>query len=190
MMRISWFFGFGWVSVLTVVACGLGIHYVGGPLGWALYAPFLIVAVYMTVRFRLYSTQPWRRVHGRAMSAYGQLAGREYDAAKQENREFDITAPCRGLALHLFGPNPPEEIGALLGDGRSPYYRGLVETYPAVFLPGGDEMRRKEVLDGVRRDIEASELGPDVLIAKAIERQHGRLEAAKYLRALLLGQVR
>ena len=46
------------------------------------------------------------------------------------------------------------------------------------------------MLDGVRRDIEASELGPDVLIAMAVERQHGRLEAANYLHALLLGQVR
>ena len=189
-MRISWFFGFGWVSVLTVVTCGLGISYLGGPLGWALYVPFLIVAVYMTARFRLYNTQPWRRVHGRAMIAYSKLAGREYDAAKQENREFDITAPCRDLALRLFGPNLPEEITALLGDGRKPYYQGLVEVYPLVFLKGVDETRRKEVLDGVRRDIEASELGPDVLIAKAIERKHGRLEAANYLHALLLGQVR
>lgn len=189
-MRISWFFGFGWVSVLTVVVCGLGIHYVGSPLGWVLYAPFLIVAVYMTVRFRLYSTQPWRRVHDRAMIAYGQLAGREYGAAKQETREFDLRIPCRGLALHLFGPNLPEEVGALLGDGRKPYYQGLVEAYPLVFLKGVDEARRKEVLEGVRRDIEASELGPDILIARAIERKHGRLEAANYLHALLLGQVR
>ena len=172
------------------MVCGLGIHYVGGPLGWALYVPFLIVAVYMTARFRLYNTQPWRRMHGRAMIAYGQLAGREYDAAKQENREFDIQVPCRGLAPHLFGPNLPEEIGALLGDGRKPYYQGLVEAYPLVFLKGVDEARRKAVLGGVRRDIEASELGPDILIAMAIERKHGRWRRPTICTALLLGQVR
>ena len=42
----------------------------------------------------------------------------------------------------------------------------------------------------MRRDIEASELGPDIVIAKAIERKHSRLEAANYLQALLLGRVR
>ena len=95
-MRISWFFGFGWVSILTVAACGLGISYLGGPLGWALYVPFLIVAVYMTARFRLYNTQPWRRVHGRAMIAYSKLAGREYD----------VDATARGEVAAMVLPAP------------------------------------------------------------------------------------
>ena len=52
-MRISWFFGFGWISILTVVASGIGINLLRGPVDWALYVPFLLVALYMTVRFRL-----------------------------------------------------------------------------------------------------------------------------------------
>ena len=31
-MRISWYFGFGWLSILTVVACAVGINRLGGPL--------------------------------------------------------------------------------------------------------------------------------------------------------------
>jgi hypothetical protein len=189
-MRISWYFGFGWLSIATVVACAVGISRMGGPIAWALYVPFLIVALYMTVRFRLYNTQPWRRVHGRAIIAYGKLAEREYDAAKQQGREFDIKAPCRGLAENLFGNGRTDEVDALLGEGRKQYYRDLVEACPQVFLKGVGEERRAAVLDGVRRDIDASELGPDILIAKAIERKHGQREAARYLQALLLGRVR
>lgn len=189
-MRISWYFGFGWLSVATVVACAFGISRLEPPIAWALYVPFLVVALYMTVRFRLYTTEPWRRVHGRAMMAYGQLAAKEYDAAKEGGRPFDVKVPCRGLAEQLFGRSPAGELDALLADGRKQYYGGLVEAYPQVFLEGVGEERREAVLDGVRRDIDASELGPDILIARAIERSHGRREAANYLRALLLGRVR
>ena len=189
-MRISWYFGFGWLSVATVVACAVGISRLGSPIAWVLYVPFLVVALYMTVRFRLYNTEPWRRVHGRAMIAYGKLAAKEYDAAKEGSRPFDIRVPCRGLAEQLFGQIPAGELDALLADGRKQYYRELVEAYPQVFLKGIGEDRREAVLDGVRRDVDASELGPDILIARAIERRHGRREAAHYLRALLLGRVR
>jgi hypothetical protein len=189
-MRISWYFGFGWLSIVTVAACAVGISRLGGPIAWALYVPFLVVALYMTVRFKLYSAEPWRRVHGRAMIAYGKLAEREYDAAKESGRPFDIRVPCRGLAEQLLGQVPAGELDALLGDGRKPYYRELVEANPQVFLKGIGEDRRDAVLDGVRRDVDASELGPDILIARAIEIRHGRLEAANYLRALLLGRVR
>jgi hypothetical protein len=189
-MRISWYFGFGWLSILTVVACAVGINRLAGAIAWALYVPFMIVALYMTVRFRLYNSEPWRRVHARAMLTYAKLAEQEYDAAGKEGREFDIKVPCRGLAGHLLGPSLAGEIDSLLGDGRKPYYRSLVEAYPLTFLRGISEDRRDAVLQGVRRDIEASELGPDILIAKAIERRHDQREAAIYLRALLLDRVR
>jgi hypothetical protein len=189
-MRISWYLGFGWPSILTVVACAVGINRLSGPMAWALYVPFLTVALYMTVRFRLFSTQPWRRAHSRAMITYARLAGQEYDAARKAGREFDIKVPCRGLAGHLFGVSPVDEIEALLGEGRKRYYRDLVEAYPQAFLKGIGEDRAAVVLDGVRRDIEASELGPDIFIARSIERRHSRLEAAHYLQALLLGRVR
>ena len=189
-MRISWFFGFGWPSVLIVVASGIGINLLSGPVTWVLYVPFLVVAVYMTVRFRLYNAQPWRRVHSKAMITYGQLAEQEYDAAKQENREFDINTPCRGLAVHLFGQRGPEESGLLLDEKRKMYYKELVVAYPHVFLTGVKPERHDEVIQGVKRDIDASKLGPDILIARAIEFKHGRREAANYLQALLLGNVR
>ena len=189
-MRISWFFGFGWPSVLTVVACGVGINLMSGPVTWVLYVPFLVVAVYMTVRFRLYNAHPWRRVHSKAMITYSKLAEQEYDAAKLKNREFDINAPCRGLAGHLFADRGTEESGLLLDENRKMYYKALVDAYPHVFLTGVKPERHDEVIKGVKHDIDTSTLGPDILIARAIEFKHSRREAANYLRALLVGNVR
>ncbi len=189
-MRISWFFGFGWPSVLTVVVSGVGINLLNGPIVWVLYVPFLVVAVYMTVRFRLYNAQRWRRVHGKAMIAYGQLAEREYDAAKLESREFDINVPCRGLAVQLFAERSAEESALLLDENRKKYYKEVVRNYPQVFLTGVKAERHDEIIEGVIRDIDASKLGPDILIARAIEFKHGRYESANYLQALLLGHVR
>ena len=187
-MRIAWYFGFGWLSILTVVACGVAINRLSGPLAWLLYIPFLIVALYMTVRFRLFNAERWRRVHARAMIDYGKLAGREYDAAKKEGRGFDVLLPCRALAEQMLGRG--EALDDLLGEGRKTYYRALAADYPQTFVQGVAEERHAAVLDGVRRDIDASELGPDIVIAKAIERAHDRREAANYLHALLLGRVR
>ncbi len=189
-MRISWFFGFGWPSVLTVLASGIGINLLSGPVTWLLYVPFLIVAVYMTVRFRLFNAQPWRRVHSKAMMAYGPLAEQEYDAAKLENREFDINTPCRSLTGYLFPGREAEESTLLQDENRKMYYTGLVDAFPHVFLKGITPERHDEVIKGVKRDIDASKLGPDILIARAIEFKHDRYEAANYLRALLLGNVR
>lgn len=189
-LRISWFFGFGWPALLTAIACGVGINTIPGYVGLALYVPFIVLGVYMTVRFRLYTMHPWRRVHSKAMIAYGRLAGAEYDAAKRDGRPFDANVPCRGLADVLFGQPRSADIDALIGGGRKVYYRGLVDAYPQVFTEGLPSDKEQAALDGVRRDIDASELGPDVLIARAIEQKHGKLEAAKYLHELLLGRVR
>jgi len=189
-MRISWFFGFGWPSVLTVLVSGAGINFLSGPITWVLYVPFLVVATYMTVRFRLYNAQPWRRVHSKAMITYGRLAEQEYDAAKLENREFDITTPCRHLVGHLFAGRTADESSLLQDHRRKSYYTELVEAFPHIFLKGVTHARHDEVMKGVKSDIEASKLGPDILIARAIELKHNRSETANYLRALLLGNVR
>ena len=187
---VAWFLGFGWPSVITVLLCGAGINVLSGPLASALYIPFLIVVLYMTVRFRLFNAQPWRRVHSRAMLAYGRLAEKEYEAAKNEQREYDIAVPCQGLADHLFGPGNAEASSLLLDENRKSYYKKLAREYPRAFLAGIDEKRHDAVLEGVRQDIDASTLGPDILIAKAIATKHSQEEAANYLHALMLGKVR
>ncbi len=191
-LRISWFLGFGWVAIITVLACGLAVSQLGGIWAWVLYVPLLVVAVYMTARYKLFSTQPWRRVHAKAMLGFAPLASQAYNAAKRAGHAYDIRVPCRGLAEQLFGPDQArsEEIEALLGDGRKAYYKSLAHAFPQVFIKDVSPDRHGDVLAGVQRDIDASELGPDIFIAREIERRHSRLEAAHYLQALLLGKVR
>ena len=189
-MQISWFLGFGWLTIAAFVASGVGINLSAGWLRWVLYMPFLLLGLHMSIRYRSFSTQPWCRQHAKAMALYGPLAVREYAAAKKENREFDMRQPCSALADKLFGPEKAAQWVQLLDAGRKPYYRNLVDSYSQVFVGGINPERRDTVLAGVRRDIEASELGPDIVIAKKMELELGGLEAARYLQALLLGRVR
>ena len=189
-MNIAWFLGFGWWVILAFVACGVGINQTEGVLRWALYLPFLLLGLHMSIRFRSFSTQPWRRQHAKAMAVYGKLAVAEYSAAKKGGREFDIRRPCRGLAEQVFGTEKAAQFAHLLEAGRKPYYKNLVDSYSQAFVGGVAPERRDTVLAGIRRDIEASELGPDIVIAKKMELELGGLEAARYLQALLLGRVR
>lgn len=185
-MRIAWHLGFGWPSIATVVACGIGIQFLPAPFSLVLYIPFLVVALYMSVRFRLFTRQPWRRFHARAMASFGRLAANEYEAARREGRDYDIRNPCRSLARELFG----DDGGELLDDaGRKAYYRGLATEFAPLFVEGVADDRRNQVAAGIASDIEASRLGPDVLVARMIETRHSRREAANYLRALMAGEV-
>ncbi|MDR0440192.1 MAG: hypothetical protein LBI59_04315, partial [Candidatus Accumulibacter sp.] len=131
-MRIAWFFGFGWLSILSVIACGAAIHFLNGPIAVVLYAPFLLVAFYMTARFRLYTTQPWRRAHSRAMIVFGELAGAEYDASRRDGRDYDIAVSCAGLAARLFGKDAGGVSGLLADEARKKYYGDLVREFPQV----------------------------------------------------------
>ncbi len=189
-MQISWFLGFGWLTILAFVASGVGINQSEGVLRWVLYVPFLLLGLHMSIRYRSFSTQPWRRQHAKAMGVYGKLAIAQYAAAKKEGREFDIRQPCQALANHVFGPEKAAQWAHLLEAGRKPYYKNLVDSYSQAFVGGVAPERRDTVLAGIRRDIETSELGPDIVIAKKMELELGGLEAARYLQALLLGRVR
>jgi hypothetical protein len=93
------------------------------------------------------------------------------------------------LAARFFGEGDAAIPGLLSDEGRKSYYRKLVKEFPQVFLEGVAEERKSTVLGGIERDIDASRPGPDVLIARMIENQHSRREAANYLRVLMLGKV-
>ena len=181
--------GFGWPTLAVALASAVAINLVSGPLVWLLYLPFLGAALHMTQRFRLFNTQRWRRVHARAMRHYAHLAGQAYDAARREEHDFDAGVPTRALARLMLTELAEADIDALLNQGRKPFFAGLVQASPQVFVQGIEPERHAEVLAGIRRDIEASVPGPDVVIARAVVHELGPLEAARYFHARLLGQV-
>ena len=188
-LNVAWFLGFGWPTILLFVACGLAINLWHGPFVWVLYIPLLLVALYMAVRFRLHSMHPWRRAHRQAMARFGKFAEREYDQAKKEGRQYDIAVPCRELACGMFGEQS-DAVRLLAADNRKRYYLELAKEFPEVFLKNFASERHDAVLAEIYRDIEASELGPDILIARDIEVRYSRREAAEYLHALMVGEVR
>ena len=188
-LRISWYMGFGWMSVVIVVLCGIGINLTRTPISWLLYLPFLVVALYMTVLFRLFTQHPWRRAHARAMLFYAKFAGQEHDAAKQEKRAYNTKTPCRQLCEELFGSNH-SALELLEDQPRKNYYQALVKDFPDIFLKSFAKEQPKTVFDKINEDIESSDLGPDILIARNIELRYSRKEAATYLQSLMLGTVR
>lgn len=189
-LHISWFLGFGWISVLILVGCAVGINLLSGPVVWLLYIPFLVVAIYMTVRFRLYTMHPWRRVHSKAMISFARFAATEYDEAKKAGREYDVTVPCQELARVMFSADNGNASHLLTDVGRKDYYRALVKEFPQIFLKGIAAEQQDIVFEKIQRDIDASKLGPDILVARDIELRYSRKEAAVYLQSLMLGAVR
>lgn len=189
-LQISWYLGFGWVSIVTVVVTGFGINHFRPPVSWFLYGPFLVVALYMTVRFRLFTVHPWRRAHARAMLHFARFAEKEYNAARKEGRAYNIKIPCERLLGVLFGQEGGRFSGLLTSTGRTDYYQGLVREFPDIFLKSFASEQPETVFAKINEDIASSELGPDILIAKDIELRYSRKEAATYLQSLMLGTVR
>jgi len=188
--RVAWYLGFGWLSILTIVISGIGINLFKAPVSWLLYIPFLVTAIYMTIRFRVFSMHPWRRVHARVMMSFSPLAQQEYELARKEGREYDIRVPCQQLLKAIFGQADSEVAKLLTDDGRKLYYKGLAEEYPDIFLKSFTSIDPDTVFAKINQDIDSSELGPDILIAKDIELRYSRKEAATYLQSLMLGTVR
>lgn len=183
-MNIGWKLGFGWPAVLLAAAAGAGSYYFAdGWLHWGLYFLFAVTVAFMLVKYRLYLREPWRRVHAQGMDIFRELTKAEAAAAGQEGRPLDMAKVCGQLASRL-----EAAAGDRLADaGRKAYYRELVETYPAFFTKAVAPEKRAEALGLVLKDIEASRLGPDIVVAVAVEGRYGQMEAARYLLALASG---
>lgn len=188
-MNLSWYFGFGWFPLTIAIATGIAINLAHGQIVWLLYIPFVMSAVYVTTRFRKFNMDKWRRAHAKVMLEFSPLAEQEFNKAKAENREYDVKIPCQQLFNTMFGEASTDTRNLLDEACRKTYYKELVEAYPQIFTKGIEEARHSEIIKGVFKDIDASKLGPDILVAKTIELKHNRYEAARYLHALMIGKV-
>lgn len=190
-MNIAWYLGFGWTAVAVCAAFGLASWYFAtGWAHWLWYALFVITAAYMIIKGRLYWKEPWHRVNARGLSLYHKILARAAESAPQEGWEPDTAALCGELARELLGEQAGGELAGseLFADtGRKAYYRQLVETNPQLFTRRFQPEQRAGALQRIFQDIEASELGPDIVIAAAVEKKYGRLEATRYFLALVSG---
>jgi hypothetical protein len=190
-MNIAWQFGFGWPAVLLAAIFGAGSYYISeGWLHWLLYLLFAATGAYMFVKFRLYSREPWRRVHARGMDTFAELTRAEAAAADKEGRPLDMARVCGQLAANLEVPLTgwgPTGGDVLTDETRKAYYRELAETFPAMFTKAVADDKKDAALKSVLKDIDASKLGPDIVIAVAIDKRYGQPEAARFLLALASG---
>lgn len=189
----SWYLGFNWIFILFTIACGLAsYYYTSGWTHWISYGLFVISLIYMLTKFRLYQREPWRRKHAQGMGIFGKLARQELAAAKKEKRNVIIPPLYEQLAKDLLGPDTDSQgciAGRLTDVSRRAYYHRLVDAYPAVFTGRVKPEYHAQALDSIRKDIDASEMGPDIVIAFAIEKEYGTAEAARYLLAIASGRT-
>lgn len=192
-MNLAWQFGFGWPAVLLAAAFGAGSYYIAdGWLHWVLYFLFAATGAYIFVKYRLYSREPWRRLHARGMDTFAELTKAEEAAAGREGRPLDMAKVCGQLAVCLQVPLTgwgPDDGDILADSARKAYYRELAATFPAMFAKAVAAEKKSEALGLVLKDIEESRLGPDIVIAVAIEKQYGQPESARYLLALVSGET-
>ena len=187
-MNIAWYLGFGWKTIIPLTMLGAASYYVAeGWLYWLLYAGFALVAAYAVTRFRLYKREPWRRIHQRGVEILANLIKAGADTGKPNADKL-----CGKLAEGLFSHNTEAAISddSLTDAGRKSYYRELVEAYPVVFMQDIPPEKQSVAQTSMIKDIEASEFGPDIVIAVAIEKMYGRLEAARYLLAMASGRIK
>lgn len=190
-MNFSWYLGFGWTAAFLCAAFGLASYYFAtGWIHWLFYTLFVITAAYIIIKARLYWKEPWHRINARGLSLFYNIVDRQAATASKENWEPNTVELCGELARQLLGETAGGELAKseLFADaGRKEYYRQLVETNSQMFTKKVRPQQRAEALNRIYQDIEASELGPDIVIAVAVEKKYGRLEVTRYFLALISG---
>jgi hypothetical protein len=187
----SWHLGFHWQLAIFSIACGIAsYYYADGWIHWLAYTLFVITVTYMLTKFRLYRQDSWRRKHAQGTRIFAKLARMELAAAKREQRDVNILPLYVRFANELLEPEYSTEFcnsNLLTESGRKSYYQRLVDAYPNVFTSKVKPEYHEQALSSIREDIEASPYGHDIVIAVAIEKAYGAVEAARYLLAMASG---
>lgn len=146
----------------------------------------------MMTKFRLYRLEPWRRKHAQGMQLFAKLARKELAAAKRQGRTVNIPPLYERLAAGLCGYDKAQQaIGSILTDaGWKTFCLQLVDSYPNVFTERIEPGHHAQALECIRQDIQASVIGPEAVIAFAVELEYGAFEAARYLLAVASGRTR
>lgn len=191
-MKLTWWYlGFNLHMAILCLLFGLGSYYFpDGWIHWILYILFVITLAFIVTKARLYHKEPWRRIHALGMHHYYQLLKGELESAKKENRDYNLPYLYTKLADILLEGEARTQFDKeqLLNDEqRKDYYRKLVADYPQAFTHQIKAYKHEEAIEAVLTDIKASELGPDIVIARAIESSYNSMEAARYLLALVTG---
>lgn len=186
--HLKWQFGFEWwaVSFLTFgVASALLTRGALRLVGMAVAASMLGLMVH---QYRKWNAAGWRRVHFRSMLAFRTIADRHRSRAAVEGRPFDMGAACGDLALLLCGEHNRAAAVAMTADlvtHQGSYLAGVFERHWRDVLPSASVATREDVVQRLR----GRRLGPELVIAAAIENTYGARETARYAMALAAGDA-
>lgn len=131
----------------------------------------------------------WQPIHKKAMLVYAAIAGGEQGLAEQQGREFDHTAACRELGLQMCGRDRFVNVCAMVDELKAEgggYLAELLREFGSQLIDGA----RPEEIGRLAEHVSRIGLVPQLVICNVIENTYGRLEAARYVVALVQGQAK
>ena len=188
---LKWRTGFGWGFVFVLLATLILAIFASGWLRWAALVLALLAALFMVAKYRMWNAKGWTSVHYRGMLLFSGLAGLESGRAEAEGRPLDRVAPCRELALNLYGPGFEVMFEKLQREEGS-YLASLLEQHKSDLFPGAEEAEEADEAFGriVSEVREKAQLGPELVICNVVENEFGSLEAARYALAMIEGEAK
>ena len=186
--NLKWSMGFGWATVLSL-ALGLWLL-IDGTGTLRLFGGLIAIVggVYAVTQYRKWNSTPWRRLHFRGMLLYSRIVGRHSARGQGQQRDFDIVAACRELALAMTGPGKEVNVDAMiqaLMQEKGRYLSQLLRPRAPEFF-GGAEVSKVESL---LKRVEELEFGPDIVMCNIVENTYGEEEAARYAFAICSGDA-
>lgn len=186
---LKWRAGFDWGSVILLLASCLVSIFASGVLRWVALAVAVLVFLFMVAQYKKWNGAGWPSLHWRGMLLYSSLAGFESGRAGAENRNFDLQAVCKQLALKMCGPGKETNVDAMIArlrEERGSYLVSLLrENRRQLALSPARNAELERRLDSLA----GTELGPQLVICNIIENTYGRSEAARYALALVEGRA-
>ena len=156
----------------------------------------VLILIFIFTKYRIYNSQPWRKVHYPAMIIYAGILGSVFDSQKERNdlRDKYTHNNCKALLAKILGKdiNDQQVCSSLLNleAAKGEYLSNMLEAYAgdSFTVATLSEMEHFELSKKLLK--ENIDMGPYLVIAKAIEILYGKEEAGKYAVAILKGDAK
>lgn len=186
--RMYWHIGIGWPTVLFALLMYSMIYLSDGWLRWV----FIVISFMWTVlaiyRFKRWTGSPWRKIHFKSMLVYAAMSGKEAGESKMENREFDILNPIYSM-LHIMVPGNDREtaddIYQYISEHGSSNLYHILDKHIRGLMPLANEID----LQNLMIQFANAPVSANLAIAYMVESEHGTLESAKYIIAILRNEL-
>lgn len=186
--KLYWNTGIGWPTILFALLMYSLSYFSDGWIRWV----FIVISFFWTVlaiyRFRRWTGSPWRKIHFKSMLVFASMAGREKAESNSLGREFEILNPLYGLLHAMIPYNDKDAADSIHQDicdnGSSGLYH-ILDKHIRGLIPLASEIDLQDLMIQFAN----APVGVNLAIAYMIEYEHGTLEAAKYIIAIMRNEV-